>query len=83
MKRYLLLLISVVFFVSCSTNPYAPTNRVYRKQAKELGKTISKSPLPFIQGPGVKTSPYFVGTTNFNLRKPNYVILHHTAQNAC
>ena len=24
-----------------------------------------------------------VGTTNFNLRKPNFVIIHHTAQNGC
>lgn len=24
----------------------------------------------------------WVGTTNFNLRKPNYVIIHHTAQNS-
>lgn len=26
---------------------------------------------------------YQAGTINFNLRKPNYVILHHTAQNSC
>lgn len=25
----------------------------------------------------------WVGTTNFNLRKPNFVIIHHTAQNSC
>ena len=25
---------------------------------------------------------YQAGTTNFNLRKPNYVIIHHTAQNS-
>jgi N-acetylmuramoyl-L-alanine amidase len=24
-----------------------------------------------------------VGTTNFGLRKPNFVIIHHTAQNSC
>ena len=29
------------------------------------------------------TAPYWVGTTNFNLRKPNFVIIHHTAQNSC
>ncbi|MDB5192351.1 MAG: N-acetylmuramyl-L-alanine amidase, negative regulator of AmpC, AmpD [Segetibacter sp.] len=26
---------------------------------------------------------YWVGATNFNMRKPNYVIIHHTAQNSC
>ena len=25
----------------------------------------------------------WVGTTNFDLRKPNFVIIHHTAQNSC
>jgi len=31
----------------------------------------------------IATAPEWVGTTNFNLRKPNLVILHHTAQNSC
>ncbi len=26
---------------------------------------------------------YWVGTTNFGMRKPNFVIIHHTAQNGC
>jgi len=25
----------------------------------------------------------FVGTTNFSMRRPNFVIIHHTAQNSC
>ena len=25
----------------------------------------------------------WVGTTNFDLRKPNFVVIHHTAQNSC
>lgn len=25
----------------------------------------------------------FVGTTNLSMRRPNYVIIHHTAQNSC
>ncbi|WP_423146471.1 N-acetylmuramoyl-L-alanine amidase [Rubrolithibacter danxiaensis] len=84
MKRHFILATTLlIFFSSCSVNPYAPTNKMYKKQARTLAKTISKSPLPFIEGPGVKTAPYFVGTVNFNLRKPNYVIIHHTAQNAC
>ncbi len=28
-------------------------------------------------------APYFIGTTNFDIRKPNFVIIHHTAQNSC
>jgi N-acetylmuramoyl-L-alanine amidase len=60
---------------SCSTNPYGPTNKVYKKQTKELSKVIRTKPI----NPGGEE---FVGTTNFGLRKPNYVIIHHTAQNS-
>jgi N-acetylmuramoyl-L-alanine amidase len=30
----------------------------------------------------LSNSPW-IGTTNFNLRKPNFVIIHHTAQQSC
>lgn len=45
---------------------------------KQLSKTIKQAPLKdsIITG-------NWVGTTNFNLRKPNFVIIHHTAQNSC
>jgi N-acetylmuramoyl-L-alanine amidase len=63
----------VISLTSCATNPYAPTNRIYKKQVKELAKIIQQLPPPI---PGQE----WVGTTNFGLRKPNYVIIHHTAQ---
>lgn len=65
----------IISITSCATNPYAPTNKVYKKQAKELAKTIQQTPPPV---PGQD----WVGTTNFSLRKPNFVIIHHTAQNS-
>jgi N-acetylmuramoyl-L-alanine amidase len=74
LKSILLFLAGVnVFLSSCSTNPYGPTNRVYKKQVKELSKVIRINPV----NPGGEK---FVGTTNFSLRKPNFVIIHHTAQ---
>jgi N-acetylmuramoyl-L-alanine amidase len=83
MKKALYTLVSVLLLSSCSTNPYAPTNKIYRKQAKSLAKTIGQSALPMVEGPGIKAAPYFVGTINFNMRKPNYVVIHYTAQNSC
>ncbi|MBC5994468.1 N-acetylmuramoyl-L-alanine amidase [Pontibacter sp. SD6] len=68
--------------VACSVNPYAATNKVYKKQAKEYGRALWAIPeqdaagLPYPQG------DYWVGATNFNIRKPNYVVIHHTAQNS-
>ena len=64
---------------SCSSNKYAATNKVYKRQAKIFGKTIRQSPAKDIYN----TQSGWVGTTNFGMRKPNFVIIHHTAQNSC
>src|SRR5680860_175168 len=75
----LFLVISVLF--SCASNPYAPTNRMYKRQAKVLTKQLRQFPP---EQTGIATTlPYggdWVGTTNFKLRKPNFVVIHHTAQ---
>src|SRR6201996_832184 len=67
---------------ACKVNPYKTTNKQYKEQAKQLARTISEYPLT-TGVDSVPNPPYWVGTTNFNLRKPNFVIIHHTAQNSC
>ena len=62
----------LIAIASCSTNPYAPTNKVYKRQAKAFAKILKQTPDSLEKN--------WVGTTNFNLRKPNFVIIHHTAQ---
>ncbi|HTE13205.1 MAG TPA: N-acetylmuramoyl-L-alanine amidase [Chitinophagaceae bacterium] len=52
---------------------------MYRRQAKTLAKQLRSFPLPDSMQPPA----YNVGSTNFNLRKPNFVVIHHTAQNSC
>ncbi len=66
---------------SCAHNPYAATNKIYKQQAKTFAKTIRQLPTNDSID-SISPSPYFVGTTNFNLRKPNFVIIHHTAQDS-
>ena len=51
---------------------------MYRQQSKQLAETIKTYPLEDSLGTAT-----FVGTINFGLRKPNFVIIHHTAQNSC
>lgn len=75
---FFFLFCSFVIFLSCNHGPYASTNKSYRKQARQLAKTIRQAPLK----DSIVTGAW-VGTTNFNLRKPNFVIIHHTAQNSC
>lgn len=71
----------LLFIIGCSRPPYHQSNKSYKKQAKQYAKTIQQQPSVYsVTETGM---PYWIGTTNFNLRKPNYVIIHHTAQNSC
>lgn len=76
------LLFSFIALIACNRNPYKETNQVYKKQAKAFAKELAAQPL--LEGGDTIVQPaYWVGTTNFNMRKPNFVIIHHTAQNSC
>jgi N-acetylmuramoyl-L-alanine amidase len=68
----------LLLIASCAYNPYRATNKVYKQQAKAFSKTLRTYPLDDSLNSGS-----FIGTTNFNLRKPEFVIIHHTAQNSC
>lgn len=67
---------------SCARNPYAATNRVYKKQSRSLSKSLRPLPSP-MRLDSIVSPPYAAGTVNFDLRKPNFVIIHHTAQKSC
>ncbi len=74
--------ILLVLFIACKVNPYRKTNRVYKDETRVLARQLEVYPLPQ-DVDSVPEPAYWVGTTNFNLRKPNFVIIHHTAQNSC
>ena len=82
-SSYFVLLIGWVLHEACAPNPYKSTNKEYKKQVKSFSKVIRQYPLPPIQSDSLRKPPYFVGTTNLNLRRPNFVIIHHTAQASC
>ncbi|MBC5842291.1 N-acetylmuramoyl-L-alanine amidase [Flavobacterium sp. F-380] len=112
MKKYFYFLILGITIVSCSTNPYKDSEKVYDTQLNTFKEAISikePEPLPIVtktiigidnvytkqlytfkdtiskMNPkdlenGIKTE--WIGTVNFNLRKPNFIIIHHTAQDS-
>lgn len=84
MKKIPLLVMAGLAFmiISCSNNPYKATNKSYTQQAKAYAKELREIP-PNGASDSIQTPGFFVGTTNFNMRKPNFVIIHHTAQNSC
>jgi N-acetylmuramoyl-L-alanine amidase len=79
-------LISFLFIalslIACNSFQYQTTNKFYKKQTKALVKQIRLEPSFQIVN-DLPAAKQWVGTTNFDLRKPNFVIIHHTAQNSC
>ena len=71
--------ISLVAF-ACTPSKYADTNKSYKKQVKSFSKLLREYPLK--DSAGLNYAPQFVGTINMSLRRPNYVIIHHTAQHS-
>lgn len=71
-----------LFMVSaCKTGKYSETNKSYKKQVEAFAKLLREYPLQ--DSAGLPYAGEFVGTTNLSMRRPNYVIIHHTAQNSC
>lgn len=79
MQKTTALFLFLMMFLSCVTSPYRASNKVYRTQLKSSILKIAKKDTVLIDS---KLSSKFVGTTNFNLRKPNYVVIHNTAQDS-
>jgi N-acetylmuramoyl-L-alanine amidase len=74
------LIFIVVLSNSCSTGKYAESNKIYKQQTKAFANEIKKQPAGI---DSAMMATQWVGTTNFGMRKPNFVIIHHTAQTAC
>lgn len=76
------LVTAAVLMNACSPRPYGVTNKVYRTQTKAFARQLLSEPEVQLNDT-IKLPPFWVGTTNFGIRKPNFVIIHHTAQNSC
>jgi N-acetylmuramoyl-L-alanine amidase len=80
---YLLLLLLTTLAACSPKGPYALTNKVYKDKTKGYLATIQKqSPDSLRDSTGMLVPSEWVGTVNFGIRKPNYVIIHFTAQDS-
>src|SRR6266498_2656710 len=83
MKYFFLYLVIFCFTIiaACSSDLYRGTNRSYKKQAKNYAKILREYPVK--DSAGLRYADNWVGTTNFSMRRPNFVVIHHTAQDSC
>lgn len=79
-KKYFLIAL-IAFLSGCKTTRYSATNKSYRQQIKKYAKLLLEYPVK--DSVGLPYADPWVGTTNFSMRRPNFVIIHHTAQNSC
>lgn len=71
-------------FVSCSKDIYKKNNKAHEKAVKDATAFIQEIPKTKaeLNYDTLSITDEWVGTTNFSIRKPNYVIIHHTAQDS-
>jgi N-acetylmuramoyl-L-alanine amidase len=74
-------LLMFLVIIGCSRNNYRATNKSYKKQVKAFAKLLREYPVS--DSAGLPYASDWVGTTNLSMRRPNFVIIHHTAQNSC
>ncbi|TYR37383.1 N-acetylmuramoyl-L-alanine amidase [Sphingobacterium phlebotomi] len=79
---YIFLFGCAILLSSCGGGKYAATEKIYNEKAKEFAELYKEAP---VTGQLEKVSvreKEWIASVNFGVRKPNYVVLHHTAQNS-
>jgi len=70
-------------FTQCTRGKYAETDKVYKRLARDYSKTIRSAPAENQSVDSLDIGKqHWVGTVNFGIRRPNFVIIHHTAQDS-
>lgn len=82
-KRLFLLILVVVSF-ACAPTSYKKNNRAHKKKVKGVTTAIQEIPKTKAQvkNDTLIVSDEWIGTTNFSVRRPNFVVIHHTAQDS-
>ena len=78
-----IILTMTLFSMSCSTYRYAKTDKIYKDQAKIFAKMVASMPPEnqVIDSLNADRQSW-VGSVNFGIRRANFVIIHHTAQDS-
>jgi N-acetylmuramoyl-L-alanine amidase len=73
--------ISLTQGVGSMAAKYGKANQLYSSMIDSLTKVLFSYPL--VDSAGLTYSAEWVGTPNMGLRRPNFVIIHYTANNSC
>ncbi|WP_437919362.1 N-acetylmuramoyl-L-alanine amidase [Sphingobacterium sp. LRF_L2] len=73
---------SMLFIASCGGGKYAATEKVYKEKAKVLAQQYENAPAEGQLEKVLVADKQWIASVNFGVRKPNYVMIHHTAQDS-
>lgn len=78
----LVLSLVLLSLMSCSRDFYFQNNKAHKAQVEEATAILLAEPATKTQSPNdsLVINDQWIGTTNFSIRKPNFVVIHHTAQ---
>lgn len=84
MKRRLFipLLACIAMISSCKSGKYNATEKIYKKKAIEYADLYKEAPVESQLSKINSTDKEWIASINFGVRKPNYVMIHHTAQDS-
>ncbi len=82
LKNSTYFLVAILVTSSCISGKYAASEKKYKKKAKFISKQLSERPANSQLEKIIWNDKEWVASTNFGIRKPNYVLIHHTAQNS-
>ncbi len=83
MRSFLLFTTIIALLASCSPKPYQQAQKIQEDKVKEVIAKIDAHQAPQLfdtLGNALKTS--YIPTVNFGSRRPDFVIIHHTAQDS-
>lgn len=74
---------SIALLSACTTSKYAASEKVYKEKTKDFAKIITATPpVGQLYDSLMASNQQWIGSVNFGIRKPNFVIIHHTAQDS-
>ena len=74
---------SIALLAACTTSKYAASEKVYKEKTKDFAKIITATPpVGQLYDSLMASNQQWIGSVNFGIRKPNFVIIHHTAQDS-
>ncbi|WP_316802616.1 N-acetylmuramoyl-L-alanine amidase [Pedobacter nototheniae] len=73
----------IALLSACTTSKYAASEKVYKDKTKDFAKIITATPpVGQLYDSLMASNQQWIGSVNFGIRKPNFVIIHHTAQDS-